>query len=307
MSPNYSTFGDQRLGGHHSAPSYSLGASTREQAQKIFLTQKHMELAMAGKGSPGPAVYTLPPSVGGKQPDGRRKDPPSFSFGTAARFRTTASQKKSDGHRGNNPAPGHYGAPPASVGPQVLGRFRTEPLMGFGTAERKHVKKVWISQEHQKVDMHGMGSPGPATYGLKSTMGKQDESSIPSPPTWVFSSAVRIKDAQGKNSPGPAAYTLPQSVGPQPDSKKPHSGTPIFGTGTRDQRAMIYLGPEQEKGQVGKASPGPAAPYNLVSAVGKQVHSKTPEMPNPIFSREDRWRTYNTEIKKNSTPGPGTY
>ena len=165
----YSTFGNQVLSAKKSAPSAGFGTASRAQAQKLFLTQKHMELACAGRGSPGPAVYTLPPSVGGKQPDGRRADPPMYGFGTAARFRTKAAAAKPDGHRGNNPAPGAYASPPASVGPQVLGRFKTEPLMGFGTAERKDVKKVWISQEHMKIDMAGSQSPGPATCGLKST------------------------------------------------------------------------------------------------------------------------------------------
>ena len=157
----YSTFGNQALSAKKSAPSAGFGTASREQAQKLFLTQKHMELACAGRGSPGPAVYTLPPSVGGKQPDGRRADPPMYGFGTASRFRPMSAP--------NIPAPGHYSTPPASVGPQVLGRFRTEPQMGFGTAERKDVKKVWISQEHMKIDMAGSQSPGPATCGLKST------------------------------------------------------------------------------------------------------------------------------------------
>ena len=45
-----------------------------------------------------------------------------------------------------------------AVGPQVLGRFHSAPSMGFGTAGRKEVRKVWISQEHQKIDMHGFDS-----------------------------------------------------------------------------------------------------------------------------------------------------
>ena len=66
--------------------------------------------------------------------------------------------------------------------------------MGFGTAERKNVRKVWISQEHMKIDMHGMDSPGPgAPYTIQSTMGKQPEAAIESPPAWVFGSSSRAK------------------------------------------------------------------------------------------------------------------
>ena len=138
------TFGDQPLGSRKSQPSFSFGKSTREQAGKVFVSQEHTALATAGTHSPGPAApYILPPSVGGKQPDGRRADPPSYGFGTGTRKGRCKDPVF--------PGPGHYEKPPASVGPQVLGRFRSEPLMGFGTAERKHVQKVFVSQEHQKV------------------------------------------------------------------------------------------------------------------------------------------------------------
>lgn len=225
--PSASSFGNQSLGGRESAPSYGFGTNTRDKAGNVFISQEHMALACAGKNSPGPAVYLLPQSVGGKQPNSKMRDEPMYGFGTGLRFRPRPNTANPTGHAGNNPGPGHYAMPPASVGPQVLGRFRSEPLRGFGTAERKNVRKVWISQAHQKTDMHGMASPGPATYALKSTMGKQDESTIPSPATWVFGSMKRTDVEPGKHSPGPAAYTLPQSVGPQPDSNKPRAGTPV--------------------------------------------------------------------------------
>jgi len=302
----YSTFGQQSLGGHASQPSFGFGTCSRDKAGTVFISQEHMALACAGKASPGPATYTLPQSVG-PQPDSKMPRAPTPGFGTGLRFRPRPNTAKTDGHAGNNPGPGHYALPPASVGPQTLGRFRTEPLMGFGTAERKHVKKVWISQAHQKTDMHGLASPGPATYALKSTMGKQDESILPSPSAWVFGSATRTDVEPGKHSPGPAAYGLPQSVGPQPDSRKPRAATPGFGASTRDIRAKIYLGEEQGKSDYGKQSPGPAANYHLVQSVGHQILSQTREAGRPIFSKADRWATYNRELSKNSTPGPGAY
>lgn len=301
------TFGDQPEGRKKSAPSFSFGTSSREQAGKVFVSQEHTALATAGKHSPGPAVYLLPASVGGKQPDGRRKDPPSWGFGTAQRFRRPGATEKPDGHRGNNPGPGYYSKPPASVGPQVLGRFSSAPLVGFGTAERKDVRKVWISQEHQKTDCHGLESPGPAAaYEIKSTMGKQESSEIPNPPSWVFGSSSRAKDGAGGISPGPA-YSLPASVGPQPDSRRPAAGMPGFGASTREVREMIYLGPGHDKGVFGRLSPGPAAAYHLPQSVGRQVSSSMREAPRPAFSKEDRWAKHNKELKANTTPGPGAY
>ncbi|MGB0823622.1 MAG: hypothetical protein ACPGSK_05780, partial [Alphaproteobacteria bacterium] len=64
---------------------------------------------------------------------------------------------------------------------------------GFGSAERKNVKKVFISHEHMKIDLHGYDSPGPAMYTLKSTMGKQDDGRMVNPPTWAFSTAPRAQ------------------------------------------------------------------------------------------------------------------
>lgn len=303
-----SMLGEQPSSVKKSAPAFGFGSASREQVNKCFVSQEHTLIATGGMHSPGPAVYLLPPSVGGKQPDGRKPDPPTWGFGTAQRFRPKSAPLKPDGHAGNNPGPGAYSMPPASVGPQVLARHSTAPLMGFGTAERKNMRKVWISQTHQKLDMHGYDSPGPAAgYEIASTMGKQVHSTAESPPAWAFSSTARTQVEPGRVGPGPAGYTLPQSVGAQPDSRKPRAATPGFGASTRDIRSKIYLGPAQEKGAHGKISPGPFAPYHLVESVGKQVHSKTATAPGVMFSRASRWATYERELKKNSTPGPGAY
>ena len=303
-----STFGDQPLSVKKSAPSFGFGKSSRDVAQKVFVSQDHTLKSHQGRGSPGPAVYQLPASVGGKQPDGRKADPPVWGFGTALRFRTRKDGVKPDGHRGNNPGPGYYGLPNASVGPQVLARFASAPIAGFGTAERKHVRKVFISHEHQNVDLYGMASPGPfAPYQLQSTVGKQVNSTSASPPAWVFGNADRAKDQAGLASPGAAAYSLPQSIGPQPDSRKPGSATPDFGASTRDTRALIYIGPGHDKGMYGRIGPGPFAPYQTVDSVGTQVHSKTASAPSVAFSKASRWATYEREMQKNTTPGPGAY
>ena len=234
-----STFGTQPLSVKRTSPAFGFGACSREQANKLFVSNTHTMLATAGTHSPGP-VYTLPKSIGGKQPDGRKPDAPVWAIGKAARFRPHSAPNNL------SPGPGHYKTPQASVGQQVLGRFRTEPLAGFGTAERRHVRKVFVSNDHQKTDMHGLDSPGPMMYSLKSTMGKQENSKIRNPPSWAFSTSSRIDKAEEKAAaslPGPAKYSLPEAVGPQVDSKKPRAPTPGFGASTRDVRSKIYLGP----------------------------------------------------------------
>ena len=213
-------------------------------------------------------------------------------------------------HRAWRADDGGYGKNSA-FGEQVLGKpgktTYTAPKYGFGTAERKHVRKVFVSQAHQKTDMYGLASPGPATYAMKTTMGKQEESVIPSDPSWTFGGAKRTPVEAGKASPGPAAYTLVEAVGNQVDSRKAAAPQPSFGKGTRDHREKVFLGPGHEKGVHGRHTPGPAAGYALPGSVGPQVHSKTRAAPAPTFSKSSRWASYEKEIKANSTPGPGTY
>lgn len=80
------TFGEQPLATRQSAPSFGFGTASREVASKVFVSQQHTTLATAGKGSPGPhAPYAVPASIGGKHPDGRRRDAPSYGFGSSKR------------------------------------------------------------------------------------------------------------------------------------------------------------------------------------------------------------------------------
>ena len=87
-----STMGYHPLGKYHSEPIYGFGASTRETANKVFVSPEHTALATAGKHGPGP-IYLLPPFVGGKQPNGRMRDPPSW--GTVVKARATCMQSPS--------------------------------------------------------------------------------------------------------------------------------------------------------------------------------------------------------------------
>ena len=65
------------------------------------------------------------------------------------------------------------------------------------------MRKVWISQEHMKLDMFGMDSPGPAVaYQIPGTMGKQVHSTAESPAAWVFGSAKRTEVEPGRQSSG---------------------------------------------------------------------------------------------------------
>ena len=301
-------FGTQPLSVKRSSPVYGFGSSTREQANKLFVSQEHTQLAAAGTQSPGPAVYRLHSSVGGKQPDGRKRDPPVWSMGKAERFQRPNSAP--------SPGPGGYKAPPAAVGPQVLGRFRTEPIAGFGTAERKHVRKVFISQAHQKTDMHGMDSPGAASERVELAPPDPRATSLvtrrlrvrislqPQPERLCDASHAMPADQEITSShlaAGPATYSLPASVGgSQPDSKMRSGARWGFATSPRDE-ASRHRG----------TSPGPGA-YTLPQSVGPQPDSKKVRAPTPGFgasTRDVRAKIFiSSEHEKGSygmnSPGP---
>lgn len=66
-----STFGPQPYSSQRSAASYGFGKATREQAARAGERRPS-----TGRDSPAPNIYILPASMGAKQPDGRKVDPP---------------------------------------------------------------------------------------------------------------------------------------------------------------------------------------------------------------------------------------
>lgn len=281
------TFGKQPYGSRRSEPSFTFGASTRDVAQKVWISQEHTALATAGTQSPG-AVYTLPASVGGKQPDGRKPDPPVWIFGTAA------ARMQPSRVTANEPGPAAYHVRSAIGQKVALSRVRSEPQFTFASKARPPIDP-------------GVTSPGPAGYTLKSTLGKQDESKMLSGSSFSITSKPKPAEEQAApRSPGPhAAYTLPQSIGKQPDSKKARAATPGFGSSTRDVRAKVYLTYEHEKSFYGTQSTNKW--YTLPSGLGKQVSSKLDTRPRSAFSRASRWAHHEAELKRNTVPGPGSY
>ena len=278
-------------------------------------------------------LFTYLPSATRPQPDGRKPDPPVWGIGTAQRFpkRRGAS---------TTPGPGTYERPPASVGPQarlrarptaaaltdrldlarlpcyspgcclaqVLGRYRSEPSMGFGSAKREHMEKVFVSQEHQKSQFFGACSPGPTKYTLMTTLEPHPDARIRSAPQVIFTSAKRTEaESKLEVRPGPQKYMLPSGLGPQVDSTKKSAGTPIHSVATRDTRAKLFIGADHAKSFHGGTGPGPAARYELTPGIGRQIVSKYRSAPGMVFTKASRWAKYEREQRENTTPGPGAY
>ena len=150
-----SSFGSQSYSQRGTAPSYGFGAATRECARRVFVSPEHSLSGQFGQLGPGPAAhYRSAPAIiphTSKQPSSTRSDPPAWAFGKALRFKQSGAE--------GDPAPNRYSLAP-SVGRQPLSRCSSEPLFGFGTAERKTVRKVFISQALNGPEQYGQGSPG---------------------------------------------------------------------------------------------------------------------------------------------------
>ena len=138
------------------------------QVGKLFISQQHTLTVRAGSQSPGPAAnYHLPASIGGKQPDGRKSDPPLWSFGGSVRNTLTGDGKGLF-------TPGAIYQTQASIGPQPEGKVPNSPRCGFGASTRDVRAKVFISQEHNEGAAPFVPTPGPAAnYAIPQAVGPQ--------------------------------------------------------------------------------------------------------------------------------------
>jgi hypothetical protein len=174
---------------------------------------------------------------------------------------------------------------------------------------------VFISDRHQRQDQFGRQSPGPAApYAVQYAGGvsrPQALSRMESASSFSMSTkasfAMSAKSDGGQIGPGPS-YMLPAAIGMQVDSRKGMPAFTKFGRASREDVQKVFLDAElSSKGNFGRGSPGPAAPYQLQAAVGKQVTSKYATRPKTAFAKSDRWAAYEANLRRNNVPGPGSY
>lgn len=246
-------------------------------------------------------MYKLPPSVGGKQPDGRKPDPPVWAFGGADRF--LYGYGKPD----KKPGPDEY-TPGENVGErQADGRRQTAPVWGFGTSTRDGQRKVFVSQQHTLTVLAGSIGPGPAQYTLPNSVGGRQPVKADAP-MWGFTTNKRAPVEAGKDTPGPV-YHIPPVVGPQPDGRFVNAPLFGFGASTRDVRSKVFISNEAMNGMPPNVpTPGPAAPgVHLNPGLGTQANSAFATSPRCRFAKESRWRQHEKELRSNTVPGPGAY
>lgn len=107
--------------------------------------------------------------------------------------------------------PGPDYTQPSGVGLQPNSTKRSAPLPGFGTSNRQHMDKCFLTKDHEKVHF-GKASPGPLSYSLTPGVGKQTLSSKREAPSFGFGSNDRWYTskmaARHGNTPAPGAYNI---------------------------------------------------------------------------------------------------
>jgi len=296
MKATKSTFGSQVSSRRHSAPSFGFGSGTRAGQDKVFVSQEHAKL-VGNPCSPGPAVYSLTGAVA-DQPDSTNVSMPKWAFGTSDRFMGNSKEAV--------PGPGTYEAHPG-VGSQVSSKNTSQPIYGFGSSTREHLAKTFITEEHNKA-LHGVNSPGPATYMLQGAVGKQQLNQNNTEPAWVFGTGQRFVYDHVKRaaaSPGPGSYTNTPAVGQQVASTKPTTPRYGFGTGNRDQQQKVFISQEHAMTEAGKDAPGPGQ-YAMHAMTGQKLSdSRQYTASSWGFGTAERFSKQTH--KHTSTPGPGEY
>jgi len=295
MSPDgsfvRSMLGPQVSSSRSSAPVFGFGSSTRDQMAKIYISAEHAKLSTKTI-SPGPALYMMRSTVG-PQVDGSLETAPQWAFGSAQRFVIINKE--------NVPGPGSY-EQRSSMGAQGSSLMPTRPVFGMGSSTRDNVQRVYISEKHSSSIFTGVNSPGPASYTLHASVGRQGASTKGNQPSWVFGSNKRFRNPdliRAAHLPAPDAYGAANGLGPQASSTKRSAPLPGFGTSNRAHAAKLFMTPAHEKINYGKASPGP---NTYLPPVQQRI------APSYGFGGCDRW--YTRKIADRIVPknvGPGSY
>ena len=129
---------------------------------------------------------------------------PKYGFGTDDRFQLQARQLSDESER---PGPGAYSLETTLGSTQRSSRVTAQPAFGFGSSNRSHSERVFISALHAKSTASSVVSPGPSVYTPASSIGRQATSRGHSAPTWGFGKASRF-DAKTymTDTPGPGSY-----------------------------------------------------------------------------------------------------
>mmetsp|Transcript_15431 Transcript_15431/g.45111 ORF Transcript_15431/g.45111 Transcript_15431/m.45111 type:complete len:330 (-) Transcript_15431:113-1102(-) len=195
--------------------------------------------------APGPASYSLPPSIGGSQVLDRMRSSRSSSFGTAAQRALPFSSQETPGAK--------YSLPP---GVTRMGRRENS---GF----------TWSNKpRYPPPDRNAAMLPGPASYSRPSTVGRGNvESTLPNSAAVGFGTSTRetsgfvaIAQKNAKHYPGVGAYNHAPMIGSQLLSDKRSSKQVAFKSADRFKRLTTepaYIEGNGFASEIADVTPGP--------------------------------------------------
>ena len=166
-------------------------------------------------------------------------------------------------------------------GSQPLSARRSAASYGFGSSTREHQAKLFISQAHSATAGYGLGSPGPATYGLRASVGRQEDARKASAPSYGFSTNERFsmsKDTDAANA--PLGGFSASSFGNQASSSTASQPKFGFGSAHRNQMERVFISEEHNKSLFGTHSPGPCS-YTLKGALLCKWNPSPDPIPTP--------------------------
>jgi len=182
---------------------WKFGSSTRADQTKVFVSAEHAKTVSEFVDSPGPCAYIHVGSFG-DQCDSRKKTTAAFGLGTNERF---FHGKKNGISKPGVPGPGAYVLGP-SHGRQVSSIKQSYPINSFPKADRdKSAAAQYLGPKH--LQTWGRGSPGPAVYTLKDSVGTQISSAKPNAVHAGFGTADRFAYMNSvQQTPGPGSYSV---------------------------------------------------------------------------------------------------
>lgn len=242
--------------------------STRESPPQISMSSRHCSRDEESR-SPGP-IYALPEAFDGKH---------AVGMGHPAPKRKSVSSLRM------TPGPASYSLPPSIGGTQPLGRMRSAPSFGFGTASQR------------ELPFKAYDGPGPK-YSVPS---KVDRHGV-RPTTAVTWSAQPRYPAAADPSPGPAAYTKKSSIGlGNVESTLSDAPAVGFGTSSREDSDFVALALKHAGSYPSGGS------YNIPGMLGRQLLAGRRSLTGPSFSKADRFQQIIVDDKRPGQSGYGAW
>lgn len=199
-----SSVGKQLVSTKSSSASYGFGSATRDHTDRVFISTAHSSAASVRPDGPGPAnKHAITGTIGRSEALLAAR---TAQFSSDSRFKYASQLKR----LASTPGPGAY-ALGGSIGRQLTSNRATSNAYGFGSGDRRHAGKVFISSEHAKT-VNIDASPGPAIVAGPSAFGKSSSTRGPTSNSWSFSKADRFgyqsRTIAANNTPGPGSYSV---------------------------------------------------------------------------------------------------